>query len=244
MQDLDIGILTAKDFSLKTDGEYCLKLLCNLLPNFMPHKYGKNEEDTYLFNLEEIEKNLDSWGVSHLFWKSRRAVAEGSIWMRDRTHGAIYISGKSKAVNLQNAVQFLVDQSTYLNADFAYIHLYTEEEFNTGVYEMIMPFRQGIVTHELRKNLPQLSWGTVFGMPYINLFGREHLLKSPAYLVRELSDKMIYVQLTESLSDLTTDYTMVELIRYKVKQHLNNNAFFNPTFERNHKYSTPIFELS
>src|SRR6476619_5796824 len=45
-----------------------------------------------------------------------------------------------------------------------------------------------VVTHRLKKYLPDIYWMTVFGAPYVRLFSQELLLSAPAYQVQELEN--------------------------------------------------------
>jgi hypothetical protein len=67
---------------------------------------------------------------------------------------------------------------------------------------------------------PELVWKEYFGMPYIELFGREALLSTPCYRTEELRNGMISLQLT--------DDPMIDVpyeARQTVKQHLGEFAF-------------------
>jgi hypothetical protein len=77
----------------------------------------------------------------------------------------------------------------------------------TEIYRVIEP--NCLIVRESRANifglslsathgLPDLYWINVFGPPYVKLFTREKLLRIPAYKVFELSDRGIYLQLTET----------------------------------------------
>jgi len=83
------------------------------------------------------------------------------------------------------------------------------------------------VTSILEYWLPTLPWATVFGDAYVRMFGMERLLSAPAFKVEKLSDSAVYIQLTENLSDLETDYAGFHANRLKVQAHLGNEAFFD-----------------
>lgn len=44
-----------------------------------------------------------------------------------------------------------------------------------------------------------MPWAAVFGLPYVELFGRTRLLTAPAYAVRELHHGGVYIQLMEDM---------------------------------------------
>ena len=57
----------------------------------------------------------------------------------------------------------------------------------------------------------------------------------------QLSEQAIYIQLSEKLTDLKSNYQRVNAIRKKVKEHLNNNAFLDFELGTKHQYNTPKF---
>lgn len=165
-------------------------------------------------------------------------------------HSSIDIIGKSKSVDCTQVVSFFLKTAELIKPDFAYVHLFSDEEldtiakgFHTTLYDMSMPLRTGISTHKLRKYIPELCWGTIFGSPYIKLFSREHLLSAPGLIVKEVSEKAIYIQLSEKLTDLKSNYQEVNATRKKVKKYLNNNAFLDFKLGTKHQYNTPEFQF-
>lgn len=124
-----------------------------------------------------------------------------------------------------------------------------------GYYDCIVPeYREiSIVngTHgdifvtslELQKKLPDIFWSQVFGAPYVRLFGLEKLLSTPAFKVEQLGPEMVYIQLSESLFDMSEQYAEVDAVRQRVKAHLDDNIFFKPENTENHVYKTPDFQF-
>jgi hypothetical protein len=77
----------------------------------------------------------------------------------------------------------------------------------------------------LQKGLPHLSWFTVFGRPYIEMFGRERIFSIPAFEVREISEAAVRVQLTEDLEDSQKSWDNFARIRKECEEHLGLDAF-------------------
>ena len=114
--------------------------------------------------------------------------------------------------------------------------------------------RNLVTTHILRHWVPDIFWGTVFGSPYVALFGKEKLLNAPAKVIEQIGQDMIYVQLTEKLADVINDPEGMALKRKAFKDHVAVDAFFE--LDRNYNayshlehgpfgtdYMTPKFEL-
>jgi hypothetical protein len=83
-----------------------------------------------------------------------------------------------------------------------------------------------VVTYSLYRYLPDMPWATLFGREYIDFFGRERILSTPAYHVEELDDDTIYIQLTEKMHDLHDDFDTVMVRREAAKQHLGYDCFY------------------
>jgi len=74
---------------------------------------------------------------------------------------------------------------------------------------------------DLKKRLPEISWGTVFGEPYIELFGRERILNAPFDKVEEWHSNHIFCKLTPDL--MNPDLPMTQ--REGVRHYLGSKAF-------------------
>jgi hypothetical protein len=250
MKNLDIGILTSHQNKIRHQGYQFLNLLCNSLPKFTPERYGSYEPLDKEFDPENIDEALKYWNNCFI-WKSIRLASEGNAWMNNKNvHASMYISGKSKYIDCGDAVNFFLESTLLFEPDFAYIHLFPKEELNAAhpdvdihLYDALMPFRQGVVTHLLRKYLPNLCWGTVLGSPYVELFGRENILSAPAPIIKELPYGAIYLQLSERLEDLQKNYREIDDTRQLVKRHLDCQAFLDPKLGIHHNYNVPEFQF-
>lgn len=81
----------------------------------------------------------------------------------------------------------------------------------------------------------------MFGRPYVELFSRERLLSCPAYSVKELDNGSIVIQLTPELKDTAVEEAAFERARQDARNHLNNDAFFDPAKGPDHQYRVPAF---
>jgi hypothetical protein len=86
-----------------------------------------------------------------------------------------------------------------------------------------------------------LALFTVFGRPYVELFSRERLLSRPAHRTKELDSGGIVIQLTPELKDIETEEAAFERVRQDARNHLNNDAFFDPAKGLDHQYRVPEF---
>ncbi len=258
MIDTFINILSPRTLKSKEEGKQILHLLTNSAWKVAPDYYGNDEPIRNRFEPSQPEEALRLWRYSFL-WKRKRPHIQGSVWMdiverrERRKHGIMSVSTESASLDENAMVTFVQDAAKLLTADFAFTHLLTPPDVEKWRFtETVFPldlekrtkFHLMVTTFDLRKYLPDLYWGTIFGAPYVRLFGRSRILSAPAYQVRELSQGMIYVQLSESLSDLRTNYEGVEAVRRGVKQHLDSNAFFDPSKGEEHEYNIPQFAFA
>jgi hypothetical protein len=114
-----------------------------------------------------------------------------------------------------------------------------EEGYARVLREMTMLQTQ---TVHLRKWLKDLYWFTIFGRPYIKMFGRERLLTAPAHEVHELSKGAISIKLTTAIEDTQEDWERFKSVRALCKAHLGSDAFFDRS-NPNQIYQVPKFKF-
>ncbi len=130
----------------------------------------------------------------------------------------------------------MVAWATGCSADVALLHLFTDLELDrakaSGALSSLdragKEYSFNLPSHELQSNLPDFYWAMIFGRPFIEMFGRDLLLSTPAQVVRELGAGHILIQLTDNLRDSETDYTRFATVRERVIKHLGADAFFSP----------------
>ena len=124
------------------------------------------------------------------------------------------------------AVRFLRGLHRHVPIDVASIHVDHDTDFEDRVRyrRRVEPFIAGLTTHCLRKGLPDVSWAMLFGPPYIQLFGLQHLLRTPAAVVEEMAGG-VYVQLTEDTNDVGVHRESYLAAQRAAREHLGADAF-------------------
>lgn len=252
VREVEVDILTPRRLLSREDGEDVLNLLCSF-PSLMPEKWNTYEPIRTAFDPADYGSVLDTWGDVFL-WKRRRPKTEGFVWsawsVRDKT-GSMRVTVDAAKADVYSLRLLLEQSATRFRPHFAYIHMLTERDIPigrlTGTVGCLDPQRQryhlGVTGWELERNIPDLYWVTVFGAPYVKLFGKERVLSAPAYAVREIGGGCVYLQLSESIFDLETDYEIVNGVRQAVKKHLDCDAFFDPGVTEDHVYNVPELKL-
>jgi len=254
MQDLRIDILTPHHLLSHDDARTVLDLICNIYPDLAPEKYDWLEPIRKRFDPRQLDHIISQWNDIFL-WKRTHPRLEGGVFAGTSyrpIHALLSIDMDAEQANVNGLTRFLCQAAERLEADFAFIHLLTQPEIDRGgpgsTISLSNPdtnsYSLSVTTHHLIKWLPDLYWATVFGKPYVDLFGRENLLAAPAPVVRELEGGGMYLQLSESPLDLEHDFARVDAIRARVKTHLNHNAFYDANLPGNHRYNVPQFHLT
>lgn len=172
------------------------------------------------------------------------------------THSHIYVDIQSDAIGQDKMTGFLKDYCVKLDCDLGQIDILTP-------YYKDIAFRNGasqfsdhisFTTHVLRHWLPDVFWATVFGPAYVKLFGKENLLNAPAAVAQEIGENMIYIQLTDKLSDAVDHPEELNEVRKTFKKSQSVDAFYREDcgFDCHDIldlgiygkiFSTPIFEF-
>jgi len=150
--------------------------------------------------------------------------------------------GKELAGSTHGSIGLTVFETRYQDKLIAYLKagsLSNECDFGflDGCPEAYKPYARSnelatagshlfVTTHILRHWLPDMMWAIVLGPAYVRMFGKEHILKAPAYLVEEIGHEVIYLQLTPRLEDIDERFDDVMAARQRVKLHLGMDAFF------------------
>lgn len=246
-----VEILTPLSLSRREDGKLIFDLWKKYLPRLLPDNFGNWEPIDRKFDSENYERMLESWQWPFLAVKTTPAV-NASIWMRKALHQKLHatwaISLEAGSVSQSELLEFLQAASVALNADFGCLHLLTASEIARGRMSKVVlvldkratKFRFAIGSKDLQQRIPDLFWATVFGAPYVKMFGLDRMLTVPVYSSRALSDGAVLLQTTENLSDVESHTREFEEVRSKAKSHLGPDAFFCSARMDNF-YSAPQF---
>ncbi len=172
------------------------------------------------------------------------------------THALIDFVAELDQIDQAALVAWLKAMSVRTNAHLALMDAMTPgyQEFAMSSGSAPTGERSLVTTHILRHWLPDIFWGTVFGPPYVALFGKEELLNAPAAAAEEIGLDMIYIQLTNNVGDVVNDPEGMALKRKAFKDHVAVDAFFElgRSYDAHSRlehgpfgteYVTPKFEL-
>jgi len=247
-----LEILSPLQLMDRHDGENVLQLWETHLSDFLPDRIGNWEPIDRPFDLGNLDAALDSWKWPFLAAKDRPKV-NCSIWMRKNARQQLHstlIWEFYEKLDVQNALlPFLKAAAPRLNADFACIHLLTAAEIDRGranrtvtaLDKKATRFNFFVASKDLQRRIPDLYWTTILGKPYVKMFGKEHLLSTPAYRVEALSQEMVMLQISKQLSDVSDGAATFSSARERAVAHLGEESFFRPTAEAVGSYRAPEF---
>ncbi|WP_338880425.1 hypothetical protein WHX56_03340 [Achromobacter veterisilvae] len=243
---INAEMLLIPDFS---DGDSFFGLIRDFIfymPGYQPQMWAADSAEGSKLSLMEL-RSLVQQGPSVLHWKRKTSPrAEGAISRRLQTPTGQEHAAHRLRLSVKNdeQVDWLVSYLCYSAAsdgvDFACFGTsYNGPESNNEPMRM----EAGVCTQLLRRTMPDLCWGTIFGRAYVELFGLDKLLSSPAYQVEQLTPDAVYIQLTQSIFDMRDRPAEVRTMKNMVKRHLDENIFFDSRYPLNHAYRTPVFQF-
>jgi hypothetical protein len=222
------------------------------VPSFRPRHWGWVEPTNLVLSLPEIRALLNENGSPDITWK-RKSPPKGWGMLSKRcdlligpqfASHALQVSA-DKAAQVDELINYLRHLVVQYGVEYAFCDSNTNDYRRIGFANGFAPTADNfmVFTHMLVKRLPDILWGQVFGPAYVRLFGLEKLLSAPAYKVEQLGPETVYIQLSESLFDMHDRYAEVDAVRQQVKQHLDDNIFFDARNPEGHVYRTPVFEF-
>lgn len=75
---------------------------------------------------------------------------------------------------------------------------------------------------DLFKRLPDVPWGSLYGPPYISMFGRECIVTAPFHRIDEVGPSHLWLQASPSVLVPVDEET-----RARIRQHLGEEAFMS-----------------
>lgn len=244
---------SVKSFKKSSDILTAVSLHCEMLPEYMPIKWGWYEPLRQDFDPLQLDSLIYKNGkTDHVWWKrTGKHKAEGS-WMKRWISGVAHLQDTHSTVDVaiyetthqEKLLQYLKKASEFNKCDFGFLDSVHPEYAHFGAEsDWVSWARRGdlntaynsVSTHTLRHWLPDMPWTVVFGPAYVRLFGKERLLTCPAYKVEDIGDEMVFIQLTENMADIHEKYEEVMQARALAKKHLGEECFFKPELAYDYK---------
>jgi hypothetical protein len=253
MSDVFFQILSPLPLNRHQDARKLFQLWAENAFHFLPDRWGLYEPLRKHFSLSALDEAIRTWEFYFLVKRTVSPKLEGSIFMQygpRRDHSSWEISLKNvKDFDQPVFCKLLERSAAAFSADFGLIHTITETEMSRGRAHGSISFLDTAKTEKhlfiaslmLKKCMPDIYWTTVFGKPYVELFSRDRLLSCPAHRIKELDSGAIVIQLTPELKDIAAEEAAFERVRQDARNHLNNDAIFDPNKGLDYQYRVPEF---
>lgn len=249
--NVDCAALLTPSFSKSTSFFRFIEDFVEFLPEFRAQYWGVVEPINLELAAADIRDFLGDAG-NVIMWK-RKSTPKGWGEFKKRTnplrgpqfanHGMHVMAEVAESV--EALIRYLKHLATQFGVEYAFCDSVSPEYKKVGFANGFAPSAGNIMvfTHTLSRKLPDILWAQVFGPAYVRLFGLERLMSAPAHRVEQLGPETVYLQLTDSLFDIHERYAEVDMVRQNVKEHLDDNIFFDPHNSRDHIYKIPKFEF-
>jgi hypothetical protein len=273
MIELSCTVLVPSRLTSKLEGRKLLEIFIKHFPNHIPSRFGDSEPLTGRFAANTLDEALEAWGHFGFIAERRNPDVLLNVHFMVPSpkpkHSIIgllrFQTEREEAVH--SFEDFVREVATVFDADYATAHVLTQNELAERLdtlktkpgsnveYMKQRVQREGfakvlwgmtVLQHnspKLMKCLPDLLWLTVFGRPYIALFGREKLLSTPAREVKELQNGAVVVKLTDLLGDDMASWENFKVVRDRCKDHLGRTAFCVSTTDAGDARKAPQFQF-
>jgi len=224
--DLELGFVTPNHISSKENGAWLFETILSSLPDAMPERFGNYEPLEKRHIGEGTADLLDSWANPFL-WTRNKPRVYGSVWFgKGIRHSAIRMTLESAGIDIHSAVSFLSEVAENIAVDFGYVYLFSIEELSDrSRYRKLIPFRRGVKTADLMEGIPDVAPVMVIGKPYLELFGIETVISSPAARIEELGKGSVLLQVCTDLGASQGSFASFDAKRNQIKAHLGSSAF-------------------
>jgi hypothetical protein len=128
----------------------------------------------------------------------------------------------------QQLLNFITEISSLIRTDYGFIAHKRQERRQSPV---LTP----------AERLPGVYWANLFGRPYIDFFGREKLLATPCYGVREVNKDLILIVTSNSIN--SSEMIEGDEVTNRVKAYLDQGAFAGPNFPHE-RCAVPDFDFA
>lgn len=256
---IDFFLRTTKPFHNERAVKDFFRIVLSYGLDYRPVKYGRSEPMKELFDEKHLEKVASAWlggnDCTSEILESQYCLSQLMMKGRPSSKVTYFVSWR----NWTDRILFNVIQTTiaknFLKKDRQEMDRYVSlcNDLVCGfspVHAEIYDFTSSIpctatesmlIPDDLSVRCPALKWRTYFGLPYINLLGKETILNAPCWKTEEIGDT-IAIQLTESVFEDIPSELREKVVEYfeesvdpKIRAGLGRGFLFRP-YHASEKY--------
>ena len=232
---INFNLLTLRSFDDADFARAVLDLLVNGLSFVKPTKFGVCAPFDGKISNGSIQPLMDTWFRSIESASPFSIAGEKMICLEgDRGGISIMVTWNEGRFPLNSVSGSFpskcLEGGTSLDTFLSWI------EKLTSLVDPVYGFIQNMMTkgwatpYDLSIRLPEIPWGTIFGRPYIEMFGWEEIEAAPYASVEKWNSEHYFCKLTD---DILNPLLPGEL-RKAVREHLGENAFMQGTQQPRH----------
>jgi hypothetical protein len=238
---IESQLFTTRHLGRRDVGEQFTDLIFRYDDIYVPERWDTEDRSRLRrsFDQSSVPELLDEW-IKSEEWKTlvfeRKRPKPVQMLVDMQRFARAKFNGVSaylhQALLIAPALQkqflnFMIEMSVLVHADYGFV-AHTQQERR----------QSPILTPAER--LPGIYWANFFGRPYIEFFGRDKLLNTPCYEVREINDDLILLLTADSFNAPEMIESDEEVS--KVKAYLNQNAFAGANFPQE-SCAVPLFNF-
>jgi hypothetical protein len=212
------------------EGRALLGALGEHAPSWLPHRYGWSEPPRHVYAPERFEH---FWSDPFLLkWRNATRTATGTVYTRTGPYDLlswIELSGEQTPdLALDGLAELVQAGARSLDLSYGLLTLFHPDDAAVDFVSRTQTEDPYVAVEPvtLKRFLPNMFWGNIFGPPYVDLFGVERLRSAPAAVVCEVRPGYFYVQLTDDLTDVQENRPHFTATREAVKRHLGRDCFY------------------
>lgn len=227
MGEIFLNFLSAASLRDEAIGRSLVQSLLEHVPSIAPARFGEVEPLTQVFTDDSIGRFAELWGED-LFWEHKKNGVFGSVMHSfGRDHTSCVLHFPCGLVSLAALVDFFRVASVILDVDYSSAHLFPSPD-SRKIPSGVDDYFRELQTYHLEKWLPNVPWAACYGRPYVELFGLDKLLSSPAFRAELLWERLVYCQVSQDIQDVLSRPKDFEEVRARVREHLGSDAFLGP----------------
>lgn len=188
----------------------------------------------------EVRRAMSRWssqrtGTSDEFlWSSADGTAQVAVHPgrhEDDPHWVVAVELPLQDTDLPTLARTVRDLGEWVAADFGHLTVLGDED---GVRPTMY-----LTSRDLRRWLPEVWHGLLFGPPYVDLIGEQRIRRAPAHAVEPTGPRRFWVALSDWDAVASADEAgEVDARRQAVHAHLGKDLFWRPD---RRVYRTPGF---
>ncbi|HPT51368.1 MAG TPA: hypothetical protein PLS67_04480 [Accumulibacter sp.] len=233
---ITFSLSSLSDFSSPSLASEIVRTICDVPSSIRPSKFGPFEGVSPLAGLDEPVKFIS---------QPEKPVKAGSLVLTAGKNCEYQVQwNKSVPPSFPFVGGFLLRNAFDKKSDtlLAFLDLVKKLASTTNVvYGDVrsMEFAGWDTPVNLSLRLPDIPNVSIYGKPYIELFGRERIEGAPFHRIEQLSDDLYWLQATELVTD-----PVPEDLRVSIRKYFDEDAFMSGKKWRYSDGLHPAFDFS